>query len=90
MRYSLKNISKNSSINGSYPITTKSMSLNPPGIKEYKSVSKKKSSKNKATSVSPTIPVGRFSIRKIGTARLKFGFPSKIGRLEIKFELSSE
>ena len=39
---------------------------------------------NKATSVSPTIPVGKFSIRKIGTAKLKLVIPSCFGRLEIK------
>ena len=39
---------------------------------------------NKATRVSPTMPIGKFSIRKIGTAKLKLGIPSCFGRLEIK------
>ena len=42
---------------------------------------------NKATSVSPTIPIGKLSIRKIGTAKLKLGVPSCFGRLEIKSAL---
>ena len=42
---------------------------------------------NKATSVSPTIPIGKLSIRKIGTAKLKLGIPSCFGRLEMKSAL---
>ena len=41
----------------------------------------------RATSVNPTTPIGKFSIRKIGTAKLKFGIPSCFGRLVIKSEL---